>query len=96
MTKTEQDAWVEVTVESNKAIDAYLREIWPELPEHYGMPVDGVRKVVERLLTVANAAQKWRNTAFDEAGSAADLAAHNTLCDVIDAYSSVCEAQTDE
>lgn len=43
------EAWMKVAVESNKALDAYLRSVDPDLPEHYGMPTDGVRLVVERL-----------------------------------------------
>lgn len=43
----ECEAWRAVAVESNKSVDAYLRSIMPALPLHYGMPVDGVRKVIE-------------------------------------------------
>lgn len=42
--RDEQKAWIAVAVESNKAIDAFCREVFPDLPEHCGMPVDGVRK----------------------------------------------------
>lgn len=45
----ELQAWIDVAVESNRAIDTYLRTVDPTLPEHYGMPVDGVRRVVESL-----------------------------------------------
>lgn len=46
---TEAEAWMAVAVEANRDLDAYLREVMPELPEHYGMPVNGVRKVVQKL-----------------------------------------------
>lgn len=46
----ECEAWRRVAVESNKAIDTYLRELMPGLPEHYGMPVDGIRRVVDHLV----------------------------------------------
>ena len=39
--------WNAVAVESNNAVEEYLRSVYPDLPEHYGMPVDGVRMVVE-------------------------------------------------
>ena len=45
--------WIEVAVESNKAIDSYLRELEPDLEEHYGMPVDGIRKVLKGQLAAA-------------------------------------------
>jgi hypothetical protein len=89
--KTEQEAWIEVATESNIAVDAYLREVWPDLPEHYGMPVDGVRKVISRLEAIKEAAEKWRNTAFDQAGSDADCAANNELCQAVDDYFAVDE-----
>lgn len=44
-----EKAWNQVAMESNKAVDAYLREVHSGLPEHYGMPVDGIRLVVEAL-----------------------------------------------
>lgn len=43
----ECSAWRQVAVDSNRALHAYLRDHGE--PEHYGMPVDGVRHVVERL-----------------------------------------------
>lgn len=43
----ECEGWRTVAADAFKAIDAYARSIYPELPEHYGMPVDGVRKAVE-------------------------------------------------
>ena len=46
---TEQESWIEVAAEANRNLDAYLREVMPELPEHYGMPADGVRMVVKKL-----------------------------------------------
>jgi len=42
-------AWAEVAAQSNRDLDAYLRTIDPTLPEHYGMPTDGVRRVVKKL-----------------------------------------------
>jgi hypothetical protein len=45
----EQRAWIRVAAESNGAVGAYLRKIDPSLEEPYGMPVDGVRRVVEKL-----------------------------------------------
>jgi predicted nucleic acid-binding Zn-ribbon protein len=45
----EQKAWIQVAAESNGAVDAYLKQIEPSLEEPYGMPVDGVRRVVEML-----------------------------------------------
>jgi hypothetical protein len=42
-------AWMRVAEESNKAVDAYLRAVDPTLPVHYGMPVDGVRRIVQKL-----------------------------------------------
>lgn len=46
-------AWSDVAAESNRAIDAYLREVDPTLPEHYGMPVDGIRRVVAGIRNAA-------------------------------------------
>lgn len=45
----ELEAWNTVAADSNKELDRYLREVMPGLPEHYGMPVDGVRRVVKYL-----------------------------------------------
>lgn len=45
----ELEPWQEVAIQSNNAIDAYLREKKPDLPDHYGMPVDGVRMVIAEL-----------------------------------------------
>jgi len=59
---TETEAWNEVAAQSNRDLDAYLRTVDPTLPEHYGMPVDGVRRVVESL-----------RTALAEAKTQADL-----------------------
>lgn len=42
-------AWNEVAAQSNRDVDAYLRTVDPTLPREYGMPVDGVRRVVESL-----------------------------------------------
>lgn len=50
-------AWSEVATESNKAIDAYLRSLLPSLPEHYGMPVDGIRRVFKSLVEQLASAQ---------------------------------------
>lgn len=47
--RAELENWQNVAVEANKALDAYLRTKEPDLPEHYGMPVDGVRIVIEGL-----------------------------------------------
>lgn len=47
----ESEGWIKVAVEANKAVDAYLRAEFPGLEEHYGMPVDGVRCVVQHVLT---------------------------------------------
>ena len=44
----ECSAWRTVAVESNKALSQYLRD-HGEPKEHYGMPVDGVRHVVNQL-----------------------------------------------
>ncbi len=43
----EHRGWRAVAVQSNRDVDAYLRQVMPDLQEHYGMPVDGVRQVVE-------------------------------------------------
>jgi hypothetical protein len=43
-------AWIRTAIEANKTLDAYLRSINPQLPEHYGMPVDGVRQTVEAVM----------------------------------------------
>jgi predicted HAD superfamily Cof-like phosphohydrolase len=48
-TLTHDEAWIQTAVGANHSLDAYLRSIDPTLPEHYGMPVDGVRYVIERL-----------------------------------------------
>jgi len=45
----ELEAWQSVAVDSNKAIEKYLREKCPALPEEYGMPLDAVRIVVSGL-----------------------------------------------
>jgi seryl-tRNA synthetase len=45
----EQRAWIRVAAESNGAVDAYLKQIEPSLKVPYGMPVDGVRHVIEML-----------------------------------------------
>lgn len=50
----ECEAWRRVAVDSNKAIDAYLRQLDPALPEHYGMPVDGIRRTVKEIKTNAS------------------------------------------
>jgi hypothetical protein len=49
----ECEGWRSVAVDAFKAIDAYARSIFPELPEHYGMPVDGVRKAFESAIRAA-------------------------------------------
>ncbi len=43
----ELQSWQTVAIDSYNAIDAYLREVNPILPEHYGMPVDGIRRTLE-------------------------------------------------
>jgi hypothetical protein len=48
-TIAEQKAWIHVAVEAFKELDNYLRTIDPSLPRHYGMPVDGVRRVIESI-----------------------------------------------
>ncbi len=45
----ELEAWQQVAADANKAFDAYLREVYPSLPEHYGMSLDGVMQVVRYL-----------------------------------------------
>ncbi len=45
----ELEGWQKVAADSNRAIDAYLRTKKPDLPEDYGMPVDGVRIVIAEL-----------------------------------------------
>lgn len=42
----ERVAWSNVAAQSNRDVDDYLRTIYPALGEHYGMPVDGVRRAV--------------------------------------------------
>lgn len=42
----ERVAWSNVAARSNWDIDEYLRTIYPALGEHYGMPVDGIRRAV--------------------------------------------------
>lgn len=42
----ERVAWSNVAAQSNRDVDEYLRTIFPSLGEHYGMPVDGVRRAV--------------------------------------------------
>lgn len=44
-------AWIQVAVESNKAITEYLRSIYPDLSEAFGMPVDGVRVVIDWMIS---------------------------------------------
>lgn len=58
--ETELEAWSQVAAESNHALDAYLREVDPTLPEHYGMPVDGVRQVVEKLQLNLESLRRYR------------------------------------
>lgn len=58
----EANGWATVAAESNKAIDAYLRSVDPTLPEHYGMPIDGVRMVVSALSAALADAQRERDT----------------------------------
>lgn len=41
---------------------------------------------LEKLAPLVAAAEKWRGTPFDEGGSAKDAAAHNALCDAVDAF----------
>lgn len=48
-------AWNRVAVESNRAIDAYCRSLCPDLPEHYGMPLDAVKHVVRAALAAGRA-----------------------------------------
>lgn len=48
-------AWIAVAVESNRAIDTYLRTVSPRAADGYGMPVDGVRHAIEDHHTVAEA-----------------------------------------
>jgi chromosome segregation ATPase len=43
----EFQAWSRVAAKANRELDAYLRKVHPSLPKHYGMPVDGVRTVIE-------------------------------------------------
>lgn len=43
----ERESWSRVAVMSNVSVDEYLRSVFPTLGEHYGMPVDGVRMIVE-------------------------------------------------
>lgn len=47
----EREAWANVAAQSNKEIDTYLRHIEPALPKEYGMPLDGVRMVVNGFLS---------------------------------------------
>lgn len=42
----ERVAWSNVAAQSNRDVDDYLRTIYPALGEHYGMPVDGIRRAV--------------------------------------------------
>lgn len=53
------ESWQQVATDSNKAVDDYLRKINPALPKHYGMPVDGVRIVVEQLRDVLEECVAW-------------------------------------
>lgn len=43
------EPWQATAAESFMAIESYCRKLYPELPEHYGMPQDGVRKTIEYL-----------------------------------------------
>ncbi|MEE9382876.1 MAG: hypothetical protein V3V08_05620 [Nannocystaceae bacterium] len=47
MLASERAGWIEVAVDANKALDAYLSEQGVEVP--CGMPVDGVMQLVRRL-----------------------------------------------
>ena len=38
-----------VAVDAVRSVDAYLRDLHPALPKHYGMPVDGVRHTIRAL-----------------------------------------------
>lgn len=42
----ERVAWSNVAAQSNRDVDEYLRTIFPSLGDHYGMPVDGMRRAV--------------------------------------------------
>jgi hypothetical protein len=66
MSHPHDEAWMKVAQESNIAIDQYLRKLKPDLPEHYGMPVDGVRMVVEHLTAQNDEMVKARDDLFRE------------------------------
>lgn len=50
-------AWMWTSSESNRRLDKVLREFSPDLPTHYGMPEDGVRKVLQELKDKVNRLQ---------------------------------------
>ena len=63
-------AWNNVAAESNKSVDAYLRQLYPDLPEHYGMPVDCIRQTIEHLLSkVAEAADSEKSAEVNNLAS---------------------------
>lgn len=41
--------WITAAVQSNREVDAYLRSVDMSLPKTYGMPIDGVRMVIQGL-----------------------------------------------
>ena len=56
----ECESWRTVAAQSNRDIDAWLRQIYPFLPEHYGMPLDGIRRALLPYIAVAKAAQEYQ------------------------------------
>lgn len=65
-------AWIKVAVESNQAVDKYLRSVDPSLPKHYGMPVDGVRRVIQTLQTELEAERNRNRPVAIKSTSCAD------------------------
>ncbi len=46
----EERGWIQVVIQSNNAVDALLRKYNPGLPEHYGMPVDGLQLTIDHII----------------------------------------------
>ncbi len=45
----ELDAWNKTASDAFDSLDSYLHSVNEDLPEHYGMPVDGVKATIEKL-----------------------------------------------